>query len=168
MRYITTQQYLQIKDIPRGRLTARALIYTGGILVKDNKILMCRTFKTKYPGWQLPGGKVLWSEEIEECLKREIIEETGYEVIPDGILGIYQRDTGPEDEEFIRVIYHIKSFKRKRGVELDPQIETSKWFDIDEVLEDDFQIQSKQIQREIREYKEGKKYPLDVLQMYKW
>jgi ADP-ribose pyrophosphatase YjhB (NUDIX family) len=168
MRYITVDQYRQIKDIPRGRLASRFIIYAGGIIVKDSKILLCKSRKKKYPGWQLPGGKVLWSEKILECLKREILEETGYITITNGILGIYQRDTGPDDEEYMRIIFHIKSFRKKKDYDLDPMIEKTKWFDIDYVLNDNIEIQSKQILREIKEYTEGIKYPLDVLQMYKW
>lgn len=68
----------------------------------------------------------------------------------------------------MRIIFLIKSFRKKKDVELDPQIEQSKWFDIDEVLDGKIEMQSQQIIREIKEYKEGKKYPLDILQMYKW
>ena len=61
MKYITAKQYKQIKDIPRGRMTARFLVYVGAIIEKDNKILLCYPKDSKYKGWQLPGGKVLWS-----------------------------------------------------------------------------------------------------------
>ncbi len=168
MRYINTEQYREIKNIPRGRLAARFMIYVGGIMIKGDQILLCKSTKTKYPGWQLPGGKVLWSEKIIETLEREILEETGYQAQADGIVGIYQRETGSEDEEYMRMIFHIKSFKKKSDFEIDPKIEQSKWFDIDEVLAGKIEIQSKQILKEIKEFKEGRVYPLEVLQMYKW
>ncbi len=57
MKYITNKQYLQIKDIPRGRLASRTLIYTGVIREKENKVLLRFPNKTKYPGWNCQGVK---------------------------------------------------------------------------------------------------------------
>lgn len=168
MKYITAKQYKQIKDIPRGRMTARFLLYTGVIIEEKNRILLCYSKDSKYKGWQLPGGKVLWSESLIDCIHREVIEETGLSITLDSILGIYQRDTGPEDEEFLRMIFIAKSFKEKKNVLLDPAIEKSKWFNVKDILNGKVPLQSQQILKEVEEYTEGKRYPLELLSMYKW
>ena len=168
MKYITNKQYLQIKDIPRGRLAARTLIYTGVIIGKENKVLLCTSNKTKYPGWQLPGGKVLWSESILDCTKREVLEEVGLNVKPEHLIGVFQRDTGPDDEEYIRVIFSSKSFRKKSNYLTDPNIKDVQWFDIKGILEGKVELQSKQIFKEIERYSQGKRYPLEVLDIYEW
>ncbi len=168
MKYITNKQYLQIKDIPRGRLASRTLIYTGVIIEKEGKILLCLPNKTKYPGWQLPGGKVLWSESILDCTKREVLEEVGLNVKPEYLIGVFQRDTGPEDEEYIRVIFSSKSFRKKSNPLIDPAIKEDRWFDIKDILDGKVELQSKQILKEIERYSQGKLYPLEVLGMYEW
>src|SRR3989339_684817 len=47
-----------------------------GVLIQDNKVLM---MNQKF-GYCLPGGALDLGETFEESLKREIREETGYEI----------------------------------------------------------------------------------------
>lgn len=168
MKYITEEQFETIKNIPRARLTARFLVYTGIIIQAGNKILLCKPKKSKYLGWQLPGGKVLWSEKFTECIQREVLEETGMDVTLKGIVGVYQRKTTPEDEEFIRIIYCANTFKKLHRKPIDPEIEKVRWFDIQDVLEGKVEIQSLQIIKEIKYYLRKKVYPLDFIKTYKW
>lgn len=49
-----------------------------GLCLKDNKILL--TFKTDKQEYALPGGGVEKGETHAECLKREFLEEVGYEL----------------------------------------------------------------------------------------
>ena len=166
MKYITAEQYEQIKSIPRGRLTARFIVYAGAIIVRDNKILLCTPMKSKYPGWQLPGGKTLWNENIKDTVKREILEETGLVVELENILGIFQRETTAEDEEYLRIIFSAKEIKKKKAI--DPEIKETKWFDIQDILDGKVPLQSQQMLKEIQRYSDNKHYPLEILDMYNW
>ena len=168
MRYITAQQYAKLKNIPRGRMTARFLVYVGAIIIKEDKVLVCRAKKSKYPGWQYPGGKVLWSENITDALKREVLEETGLIIEPDKIVGLFQRETGPEDEEFIRVLFTATVKKQNSNKGEDPEIKAHKFVKIADILSGKVEMQSKQMVKELKRVVDQKVYPLDVMDMYKW
>lgn len=59
-------------------------IYLGvyGIYVKDGAVLMIKKSRGPYIGlYDLPGGGLNFEEKIEDCLKREINEETGANLI---------------------------------------------------------------------------------------
>lgn len=59
------------------------VIALKAIIVHDNEILIIRRSKTDpmIPGiWEFAGGKLEFGENLEEGLKREILEETGLEV----------------------------------------------------------------------------------------
>lgn len=62
-----------------------------GILVGENGriVLILRKGVTYYNFWALPGGTVDEGETIEEALIREMKEETGVDVEPKEILGIF-------------------------------------------------------------------------------
>lgn len=58
-------------------------IVLGGAVINDNKILILKRSDQEkvYPGmWELPSGKKESLEDWEQCLIREIKEETGLDV----------------------------------------------------------------------------------------
>lgn len=56
---------------------------TASILIKDNSILIAKRKAGERLAnfWEFPGGKIEDGESPEECLKRELKEELGIEVI---------------------------------------------------------------------------------------
>ena len=66
------------------RLTA------DGIVVSDSKILLVRRNFNPFKGrYALPGGFVEYGERVDECIIREVQEETGFRVSVDSFLGVY-------------------------------------------------------------------------------
>jgi ADP-ribose pyrophosphatase YjhB (NUDIX family) len=63
--------------IPSDVFAQRHPVSTKGILFHDNKILL---LKNEHKEWDLPGGKLDKKETLENCLKREIKEETNLDV----------------------------------------------------------------------------------------
>lgn len=58
------------------KLTFRPSVY--GILIEKNKILLSK----QYDGYDFPGGGAELHETVEDTLKREFWEETGFKVKP--------------------------------------------------------------------------------------
>ena len=167
MRYITPQQYEKLTQIPRGRMAIRSKIYVGALVIKEDKILLTKAKHSKYPGWQLPGGHVLWNEKFLDALVREVLEETGLEIKPLNIVCFSQRETKEDEEEFLRIIYLVKKIKKK-DIKLDENIKESKWFKIADVTSKKVDLQSEIIRKEIKDYTDGKTYPLELLNTYVW
>ena len=56
----------------------RPKIGVGVIVKKDNKVLVGKRKNSHGEGaWQFPGGHLEFNENIEDCAKREVEEETG-------------------------------------------------------------------------------------------
>jgi 8-oxo-dGTP diphosphatase len=56
----------------------------------DGRIVLIRRRDTGQ--WALPGGTVEWGEPLDACVRRELAEEAGVEVISTGdLLGVYSR-----------------------------------------------------------------------------
>jgi len=63
---------------------------TDGILVVGDKILLVKRKNEPFKGrYALPGGFVEYGETVEECVIREIREETGLKVRVERLLGVY-------------------------------------------------------------------------------
>jgi 8-oxo-dGTP diphosphatase len=59
------------------------LAVTAGVVVRDNTVLVVQRKPTSRRGllWEFPGGKVEEGEDPRACLKRELEEELGVEVV---------------------------------------------------------------------------------------
>jgi 8-oxo-dGTP pyrophosphatase MutT (NUDIX family) len=57
-----------------------------GVLIHENKVLL---LKNERDEWELPGGKLELHETPEDCLAREIEEETGLQIIVGAVLKPY-------------------------------------------------------------------------------
>ena len=61
------------------------------VLMRDNRVLLVKHAYAPWV-WTLPGGSVEKNESDEDATKREIREETGFEITTlDGEVGIYDR-----------------------------------------------------------------------------
>lgn len=59
----------------------RPLIGVAVIVIKDNTVLLGKRINSHGDGtWAFPGGHLEFNESIEECARREVLEETGIEI----------------------------------------------------------------------------------------
>ncbi len=73
----------QIKFFLQKQFGFKQIVVPLALIIKDNKLLMLKRrdsrpeFNNK---WEFPGGGVEKGEEVENCIKRECLEETGFTV----------------------------------------------------------------------------------------
>jgi 8-oxo-dGTP diphosphatase len=63
-----------------------ALVSTKGVLRNHNRVLLVKNARSE---WELPGGKLHVGESLEECLRREILEELGLVVGASKVLDVF-------------------------------------------------------------------------------
>jgi 8-oxo-dGTP diphosphatase len=63
------------------------LVGAGAIIEQNGKILLID--RSDGLGYTIPGGIVRHKETIEQCVLREVHEETGYEIYITGLVGVY-------------------------------------------------------------------------------
>lgn len=78
------------------------------ILIEDGKLLLIKRAAEPFRGqWALPGGRIDENETAEQCLLREMKEETGLDVEPIALVGIYS-DPGRDPRGVIAAAYLVK------------------------------------------------------------
>ncbi len=67
-----------------------------GVIIQDNKIVLIKRGFEPFKGqWAVPGGRIEDNETAEQCLVREMKEETNLDVVPLKLISVYsdpQRD----------------------------------------------------------------------------
>lgn len=77
----------------------------AGILIRDGRLLLVASRYPNHPQplWNLPGGRQLPAELLEETIVREVLEETGIAVTPGEVAYVSESYDG--DEHFLNVTF---------------------------------------------------------------
>jgi ADP-ribose pyrophosphatase YjhB (NUDIX family) len=67
------------------------IVRPTGILIEGGKILLIKQKLNEQQNWSLPGGALEYGETIEQCLIREMKEETGINIVVKDLLYICDR-----------------------------------------------------------------------------
>ena len=79
-------------------------IVISGLIEKENNFLLVQEAKEKCKGkWNIPAGHLEVNESVIDCLKREIKEETGCDILQTGILEIGNKVL--ENDIFLSIIF---------------------------------------------------------------
>jgi 8-oxo-dGTP diphosphatase len=83
----------------------RPYVGIGGVIVHDGRVVLVkRRFEPLAGQWSIPGGAVEAGETLEDCVVREMSEETGFVVEVGPVVEVLDRIT--RDDEG-RVVYHF-------------------------------------------------------------
>jgi 8-oxo-dGTP diphosphatase len=103
-----------------------------GVIEDRGKILVLRRAPsmTYKPGaWDLPGGHLAADETFEECLTREVAEETGFTIEVDRMLGV-NKAPGP----YVQLLFACRPSGAQREVTLRPNEHSqSRWVSVSEI-----------------------------------
>jgi 8-oxo-dGTP diphosphatase len=111
-----------------------------GICVEDGKVLLINHSGMNESGefWSPPGGGLQFGETIEDCLKREFLEETNAIISVGKFLKINEFIKPPLHA--IELFYEVKIVSGEIQIGFDPEMEEQiikdvKWLSFEEVLQ---------------------------------
>lgn len=133
----------------------------------DNKVLLVQENKRDIEGlWNLPGGKVKEDENVIKAAKREILEETGYNVKIDSILLIqnYINSIG----ELLIIYFNASLVDSEQQDYREKEIKNVQWMTVDEMkkIPDDKIRGGAGMRKIISNIENGVEYPLDLIDIY--
>lgn len=136
-------------------------VIVGGILRKENKILMVQEAKEKcYGQWNFPAGHLDDGETIFEGAIREIFEETGCKVKLTKVLPIISS----KERDLVRITFLTEILEE--NISFDPaEILDVKWMEIEDIKTKykDVLRGPKMMLEMIRQVEENEVYPLEVI-----
>ena len=141
-------------------------VIVGVVVCRDNKILMVQEAKKKaYGMWNFPSGNIEEKEDIFLAAKREVKEETGYDIELTNLLAIYNKTTSDQSVITIRFLGKIVGGNIKFNKE---EILNVNWLSIEKIKS----IKKEQLRNydinidTIKLFEQNKKFPLDIIKNF--
>ena len=137
---------------------------TVATVVEDNgRFLMVEELKHGRVVLNQPAGHLDPNETLTEAAVRETLEETGWDVEPTGITGIYLYTAPSNGVTYQRVCFIAKAIKHHPDYPLDDGIVGAKWLTRDELLAQRESWRSELIIRCIDDYLQGNCFSLELI-----
>ena len=140
-------------------------IIVGGIIEKDNKLLMVKEAKKKcYGKWNLPAGHLEDGETIFNGAIREIYEETGCKVKLKNMLPIMSGEL--ENTTFMIITFTTELLEEKIFFNKEEILDV-RWISKEELenMNGETLRDEKLIKRTLKKLKENKLYPLETIEI---
>lgn len=120
-------------------------VFKGILFNKDNEVLIDNRkeeiLEDANGKWEVPGGKIEFGESPEEAVKRELLEETGYNVVVKELIP-YTKVSLWEYADHMQhtvLFFYICELENDKHVDIkDKRINTFKWVSVDELDEYNF------------------------------
>ncbi|MEA3430051.1 MAG: NUDIX hydrolase [Nanoarchaeota archaeon] len=111
-------------------------ITVGGLLVKDNKVLVVRRssaepYLTGY--YELPGGKVDFGDHPKDTLEREFMEEVNLKIIALHPYRIFTYISEKGNRHTVELVYFVKLDDEVDNIKLSDEHDDFKWVSVDEI-----------------------------------
>lgn len=137
---------------------------TVAVIVEDDhgRFLMVEEVSSGQVVFNQPAGHVEEDEAILDAVRRETLEETGWQVEPRHFLGVYTYKAPANGVTYYRFCYSAKAIER-RSSELDDGIIAAHWLELDDIRRLGNRLRSPLVLQCIEDYRNGRRYPLDVI-----
>lgn len=139
-------------------------VTVASIVEKDNQFLCIKELIDGKTVINQPAGHLDPNETLIDAVIRETQEETGYTIIPESLIGIYKWKHPTKHKTFIRFVFSATVTDHDPNQELDDGILEAVWPSEDELKNGDTPLRSPMVLQSIRDYRDGKRYPLDLVQ----
>lgn len=137
---------------------------TVAAIVEDDKgrFLLVEEHSAGRIVFNQPAGHIEEDEPVLQALKREALEETGWEVQPQHFLGVYTYKAPANGVTYFRFCYAANPVRRVTE-QLDTGIIAAHWLPLEEIRKLGNRLRSPLVLECIEDYRNGRRYPLDVV-----
>lgn len=135
------------------------------VVEREGRFLIVEEGIPGLPGLVLnqPAGHWEFGETLIDGATRETLEETGWDVRPTAVLGLYHHDPDNLHYGFLRVAFIAEAIAERPGHRLDTGIERALWMSRDEIAASSERHRSPMVLRCVDDYLAGRRFPLDLI-----
>lgn len=138
-------------------------VVVAAVLEQDGRFLFVEELADGVAVLNQPAGHLEPGERLTEAVQRETLEETGWRMVPDGLVGVYLFEPPGQDRTYLRFCFHGRVLGHDAARPLDPEILRAVWLGAAEIQALSARHRSPLVQRCLDDYLAGLRYPLSLL-----
>jgi 8-oxo-dGTP pyrophosphatase MutT (NUDIX family) len=140
-----------------------AHVTVAAVVVRDGRFLLVEESVGGRTVLNQPAGHWEAGETLLEAVAREALEETGWEVEPTALLGVYEYEPPELGYGFLRFAYLARAVRHHADRKLDPGIARAVWLTPDELRGEHERHRSPMVQRCVDDALAGQSHPLSLI-----
>ena len=140
-----------------------AHVVVASIVERDGKFLLVEEDIGGARVLNQPAGHWEAGETLEGAARRETLEESGWDVEPTDLLGIYEFKPPELDYTFLRIAFVATALRDHPDRALDHGIVSAVWLTADELRASSHRHRSPSVMRCVDDYLQGRRYPLSMI-----
>jgi 8-oxo-dGTP pyrophosphatase MutT (NUDIX family) len=110
-----------------------------------------------------PAGHWEEDESLIDAVRREVLEETGYDFVPEALIGIYRWDVPDRDLTYLRFVFVGQVGETPVRETLDGSVLRALWLSPEELRTEHARLRSPMVLRCVQDYLAGRRFPLEIL-----
>lgn len=130
------------------------------VVVRDGRYLLVEETADGRNVLNQPAGHLEPNETLVEAARRETLEETGWEVEIEAVLGASLFTNAQTGVSYFRTSFLARALRHHAGRPLDPEIIAPRWLSYEEVLANRARLRSESVLATIEQHRAGHRFPL--------
>ncbi len=132
------------------------------IIKSQDRYLMVEELIDGQLRYNQPAGHLEANESLLDACIREVFEETGLQIIPESLVGIYQFQANPE-LAFLRFTYFCQLVQQLTPTPQDKAISRALCLTLEEITERKAQLRSPLVLQSIEDQRQGKHFSPEIV-----
>lgn len=133
------------------------------IVEKQDKFLIVKEISDAKTVLNQPAGHVEKNETLIEAALRETLEETGWHVSIDALVGFYMYTSPHSQTTYFRALFAATPLHEEPDYELDEGILEAQWLSHEQLKQQAQMLRSPMVLQCVEDYLAGKRLPLDCI-----
>lgn len=138
-------------------------VTVAAVIERDGRYLVVEEDVRGKRVFNNPAGHLEPGESLIDAVRRETLEETGWEFEPDAVTGVYLWKNAEVDATFLRVAFHGRCLKHHPERRLDHGIVAAHWLSREELASGRHALRTPLVLQCIDDLLAGRRYPLELL-----